>query len=179
MNTLTTILLVIAILIGIVLIVAAFLNDSYTIEKEITINKPKTEVFNYIKLLKNQVNYSKWMMTDPNARLTYRGIDGNVGSVIAWDSDNKQVGKGEQETTRLLDGERVDCEIRFEKPFEGKSTTSMVTTKISQNETKVQWFFKGDLNYMMKLMHLILNLKKGLGKDLQTSLNNLKSVFES
>ena len=60
MRFLKKILIVVGILIAIPLIVALFVKKDYSVEKEIVINKPKTEVFEYIKLLKNQDNYSKW-----------------------------------------------------------------------------------------------------------------------
>lgn len=45
-------------LIALVFIVGLFVKKEYGVEREIIINKPKAEVFNYIKYLKNQDNYS-------------------------------------------------------------------------------------------------------------------------
>ena len=39
--------------------------------------------------------YSKWVMTDPNKRMTYTGTDGTEGFAAAWDSNIKQAGKGD------------------------------------------------------------------------------------
>ena len=97
MNTLTIILLIIVVLIIVILIRASMLENEYTIEEEIVIDKPKQEVFDYIKFLKNHSNFNKWVMIDPNMKKEYKGTDGTVGFVYKWDSDNKQVGKGEQE----------------------------------------------------------------------------------
>src|SRR6478752_6319146 len=99
-------------LVALIFIVALFVPTKYTIQKEIIINKPKQEVFNYIKYLKNQDNFSKWVMTDPNMKKTYTGDDGTVGFVYAWDG-NKQAGKGEQEIIKIAEGERLDVEVRF------------------------------------------------------------------
>ena len=178
MSILTLILLIIALIVVILLIAAALMKDEYSIEKEIVINKPKQEVFNYIKLLKNQVNYNKWTMMDPNAKREFRGTDGTAGFVFAWDSTNKQVGKGEQEIKKISDGERIDFGLRFIKPFEGNANASMITESSAGNQTRVKWIFDGLRNYPMKIMHLVLNLKKMLGRDLQTSLDNLKAVLE-
>ncbi len=87
MNILIKILIGIGALIAVLLIVALFVKKEYTIEREITINKPKTEVFNYVKHLKNQDNYSKWVMQDPGMKKEFRGTDGTVGFVYAWDSN--------------------------------------------------------------------------------------------
>jgi len=57
----------------------------FTSERQITINRPKDEVFDYIKHLSNQKNYDTWHKMDPDAQTTTRGTDGTVGFVYAWD----------------------------------------------------------------------------------------------
>ena len=44
---------------------------------------------------------------DPNIKTDFRGTDGTVGFISAWDSNNiKNVGKGEQEILNMVDGGR-------------------------------------------------------------------------
>src|SRR5262249_13104108 len=119
MSTLLIILIIIAVIIAIILIAAAATSTEYAIERDITINRPTDRVFDYVRHLKNQDNFNKWVMVDPNVRKEYRGTDGTPGFVYAWDSDNKQVGKGEMEIKRIAEGKRVDMDIHFIKPFEG------------------------------------------------------------
>jgi uncharacterized protein YndB with AHSA1/START domain len=178
MKALKKILLVIVVLVAIVLIVAAVTKKRYAVEREIVINKPKQEVFDYIKFLKNQDNYSKWAMMDPAMKKTYTGTDGTVGFVSAWDSDKKDVGKGEQEIKKIAEGERVDFELRFIKPFESTEQAYMQTQAVSPTETKVKWGFDGHMNYPMNLMLLFMDFEKMIGDDLQTGLKNLKSNLE-
>jgi hypothetical protein len=68
--------------------------------REIVINKPVGDVFNYIKYLKNQLNYSKWASLDPAIKNEFRGTDGTPGFVNSW-VGNKKVGTGEQEITGI------------------------------------------------------------------------------
>lgn len=178
MSTLVIILIILAVVIIILLIIAGSSSDKYLIKRNIIINRPKAELFNYIKYLANADNYSKWVMADPNLRKTYTGTDGTIGFVSAWDSGVKQVGKGEQEIIDIREGERIDYEIRFEKPFKGTSFAHLTTEEASGNQTKVNWVFSGVRNFPMKIFHLLFNLKKALGKDLGTSLSNLKTVLE-
>jgi hypothetical protein len=97
MKILKRILIILAIIIAIPLIVAIFIKKDYAVEREIVINKPKTDVFDYIKYLKNQDNYSKWNKIDPNMKKAYTGTDGTVGFISAWESKDENVGVGEQE----------------------------------------------------------------------------------
>ena len=165
----------VAILIAVVLIIALFIKNEYSIEREIAINRPKQQVFDYVRYLKNQDNYSKWVMEDPNMRKDFKGVDGQVGFVYAWDGNDK-AGKGEQEIKKIAVGDNVDIEIRFIKPFEGIAQTNISTESLSENKTKVKWVMNGRSSYPMNLTNLFID--NILGKDLALSLNSLKTILE-
>lgn len=170
------ILLIIVIIIVIPLIIALFVKKEYAVQREITINKSNDVVYNYVKYLRNQEQYSKWVMTDPAMRKKLTGTDGSVGFIYAWDSDNKQAGKGEQEITQLVEGKEVDAEVRFIKPMEGIAHVTMLTEPTGANQTKVSWGMTGQNKYPMNFMNLFIG--NMLGKDLDVSLNNLKIILE-
>jgi len=165
----------VAILIAVVLIIALFIKNEYSIEREIAINRPKQQVFDYVRYLKNQDNYSKWVMEDPTMRKDFKGVDGQVGFVYAWDGNDK-AGKGEQEIKKIAVGDNVDIEIRFIKPFEGIAQTNISTESLSENKTKVKWVMNGRSSYPMNLTNLFID--NILGKDLALSLNSLKAILE-
>jgi len=175
MNVLKIILIVIVAIIGLLLIVALFVKNDYTIEREATINKPAAEVFDYIRYVKNQDYYNKWVMADPNMKKEFKGSDGAVGFVYAWDGNDK-AGKGEQEITMIDMGRELDLEIRFLKPFEGTAHTKMITKSASENQTVVSWSMAGRSKYPMNITNLFTGTM--LGKDLEISLLNLKNILE-
>ncbi len=175
MKILKKILVIVAIIIAIPLIIALFVEKNYSVEREITINKPRQEVFNYVKHLKNQDNYSKWVRMDPNMKKDFRGTDGTVGFVYAWDG-NDDAGKGEQEIKSITEGERVDVEVRFEKPMEGVAYAPIITESVSENQTKVRWGMKGKSTYPLNFVNLFMDGM--LGKDIEKSLVDLKGVLE-
>ncbi len=170
--------IVIAVIVAIPLIIALFRKDDYLVIREVVINRPKQDVFNYIKLVKNQTNYNKWVMMDPNAKLDFTGTDGTEGFVFAWDSENKNAGKGTQTITKIVEGNRIDLGLHFIKPFEGNSNAYLTTDSVAANQTKVKWGFAGQMKYPMKVIGVFMNMEKMMGKDLQTSLDNLKGVLE-
>jgi uncharacterized protein YndB with AHSA1/START domain len=172
------ILIGIVILIAIPFIAALFVDKDYAVEREIVISRPKAEVFEYIRYLKNQDYFSKWAMMDPNMKKSYTGTDGTVGFVSAWDSDKDDVGKGEQEIVKMEEGERIDYELRFLVPFESTSPAYMTTESISDNETKVAWGFAGHMAYPMNLLIPLMSFEKIIGDDLATGLGNLKVELE-
>ena len=58
MYILLTILGIIAGIIVVLLVLALFTKKGYSVHREIVINKPNQEVFNYVKYIRNQDNYS-------------------------------------------------------------------------------------------------------------------------
>lgn len=168
----------ILVLLGLPLIAALFTEDSYDVEREININKAKNEVFSYVKLLKNQDNFSKWAQIDPEMTKTSRGIDGEVGFVSAWDSNHPDVGTGEQEIIAMIDGERIDYELRFLAPFEATSPAYMVFVSTGDLNTTVKWGFSGKLDYPMNIMMWFMDFEQIIGNDLQVGLDNLKIILE-
>ena len=178
MKTLKRILIVIAILIALPLLIALFTKKDYSVERQITINKPSYEVFDYIKSLRNQDSFSKWGNMDPDMKQTYTGTDGAVGFISAWESEDKNVGKGEQEIVAIVEGKRIEYELRFIEPFESTSYAYMTTDEISENETLVKWGFDGRMNYPMNLILLFMNFEEMIGDDLQHGLENLKAILE-
>ncbi|MBN2348633.1 MAG: SRPBCC family protein [Bacteroidales bacterium] len=178
MKILKIVLIGLGILIAIPLIIALFVKKDYHVEREITINKPLQEVFNYVKYLKNQDLYSRWATMDPDMKKTYSGTDGTVGFVSAWESNNREVGKGEQEIVKITEGERIDFELRFMEPFQSTEPAFMTTERIAENQTLVTWGFSGHMKYPMNLMLLFMDFEKLIGNDLETGLNNLKILLE-
>jgi len=180
MKIVKKILIGIAGIVALLLIVALFVKKEYAVEREIVINKPKQEVFDYVKFLKNQDNYSKWNMMDPNSKRDFKGTDGTVGATYFWDSQNEDVGKGEQEITKITEGERIDMELRFKIPFESTDNAYMTTEMIDSTQTKVRWGFNGKMPYPFNLMPVLcmMDMDEMLGGDLLIGLNNLKAVLE-
>ncbi len=174
----TKILMIIGLLALIPLIVAFFVDNEYTVVRIITINKPSIEVFEYVKLLKNQENYSKWANIDPSMKKTYQGTDGTVGFISRWESNNPDVGVGEQEIIKIYDGERIDYQLRFEEPFKSTSPVYISIEPIEENVTIVQWGFAGKMNYPMNLMMLFVDFEKMIGDDFQIGLDKLKKILE-
>jgi len=162
------------ILIAVILVVALFLKKEMSIEKSVVINKPKQEVFNYIKQLKNQDNYSTWAKMDPNMKGEFRGTDGTVGFVKAWDGE--KAGKGEQKIIKINEGRRIDYDLHFIKPFESNADVFMATEETSPTQTKVTWGFKSKMNWPSNIMGLFGDMM--VGKDFQTGLDNLKGILE-
>lgn len=165
-------------IIALALIVALFMPKKYSVEREVTINKPIDSVFNYVKYLKNQNEFSVWATIDPNMKSTFKGTDGTVGAISAWESEVKEVGIGEQEITKITEGKRLDFELRFKEPMNDTAMGFMSTEMVAGNQTKVRWGINGEIPYPINIMLPFMKMDEMIGKDLQQGLDNLKAKME-
>jgi hypothetical protein len=175
MKIIITILLSIAGIIVLLLVAALFIKKEYTIQREIIINKPRQLVFDYIKLLKNQDHFNKWVMVDPAMKKDFKGTDGTVGFIYAWNG-NKNAGEGEQEIISVVEGNKIETEIRFLRPMKSVAYANMTLSSVNENQTKVTWSNAGKMPYPMNIM--VSMVQKMLAKDMDTSLANLKTILE-
>jgi hypothetical protein len=170
-----TTLIILAIIIAAPLIIALFVSKKYTVQRSIVINQPSEKVFDYVKLIKNQDYYSKWVMTDPGMKKEFTGTDGKVGFIYAWNG-NKKAGEGAQEIIRITEGNKIEMEVRFKRPVVATAQTIMITESIGSNQTKVEWGMNGQYSYPLNFMNLFISGL--LGKDIEISLYNLKNILE-
>jgi hypothetical protein len=78
------------------------------IEKNVSINKSISEVFEFLKETKNQDRFSVWNMKDHGMKKNYSGFDGTKGFIHSWDSKDKNVRCRSQEITNINEGSRID-----------------------------------------------------------------------
>lgn len=151
----------------------------YKVNRSITINRPIDEVYGYLKFIKNQDDWSPWKKRDPNMKQTHTGTDGEVGFTVAWESDHKQVGAGEQELSLLILNELVESQLRFFKPWKSESIGHFTTRAMDENTTDVVWGFRGENKPLMSVFMLFINMDKAVGKDFEEGLEELKRVLEN
>jgi uncharacterized protein YndB with AHSA1/START domain len=175
MNIVITIVIILAGIIALLLIIALLSKKAYTIQREVIINAPTQKVFDFLKQIKNQDFFNKWVMADPAMKKQFIGTDGTVGFIYAWNG-NKKVGEGEQEIKGIIEGQKIETELRFVRPFSGISYSYLATESTDGNQTKVKWGKESKMKYPMNIM--ISMIEKMLAKDMDTSLIQLKKVLE-
>jgi len=165
-------------LVALVLLLHLIGPKSYDVFRTIEIAKPKREVFEYLKSLKNMDDWSPWAKKDPNMEKKFTGTDGEVGCVSYWNG-NKEVGEGEQEIKKIIDGQRIESELRFLKPFKSTSDCYIDVEDSRNGSTKVKWGFSGKNKFPMTIMSLFKSMDSMVGPDFEEGMASLKSVMEA
>lgn len=150
----------------------------YQVNRSIIINKPLPEVFEYLKHIKNQDDWSPWKKKDPDMKQEFVGHDGEVGFIVKWDG-NKDVGTGEQEIMNIVEDDRVEARLRFFKPWKSESDAVTSVEDVSHGNTKVTWGFSGINKVPTNIFMMLYNVDKHVGKDFEEGLASLKKVLEN
>jgi len=150
---------------------------TFNVSRSIVINKPLPEVFEYLKYIKNQDNWSPWKLKDPDMKQEFVGSDGEIGFVSKW-VGNKKVGTGEQEIINIIENESIEAMLRFFKPWKSESNAITKVEDLGNNKTKVIWGFHGESKPPSNVFFLFFNMDKAVGKDFEAGLKMLKDILE-
>ncbi len=177
---------VLKIIIGIVVLVAvlglgylAMLPGDYTIEREIEINAPQAFVMEHVANYTAWDNWSPWKAKDPNAKYTYEGSDGAVGSKMSWvtslpPEDKNQIGEGGLTMVSVSEN-NVEFTLAFVKPWEMSSVNGFDLSE-ADGVTKVRWYDKGELSFFARPVGKMMD--EMVGPDFEEGLAKLKAHVE-
>jgi len=177
MNILVTILIVIAAIVVLLLIAALLTPKRYTVTVSETINQPKEKIFDYIRILKNQEQYSEWLKADPNLNPVITGTDGAVGAIQKWKSEDKNVGEGEQEIKAITE-DSIEMELRFFKPIEGVCQVVNTVKSLGGSQSQVTFNFYSFAKFPFNLPSYVIG-RKFITKTQQQNLMNVKAIMEA
>ncbi len=159
-------------LIVLIVIVGLLAPNVFKVEKSITINAPKTEVYPHIAQQKLQNEWSVWAQMDSNQKVTFEGVDGTPGSKYSWEGEI--TGKGSQELVSVS-SDQIKFNLIFTDPYESQAD---VYFNLEENGTRtvVTWGFDSEMPFPMNIFTLFGDM--GVGDDFQKGLENLKVKVE-
>ncbi len=118
-------------------------------------------------------------MADPKVKLTYTGVDGTVWATQARESEDKNVGAGEQEILRIDEDDitkSFEVEVRFKRPMVATNYAKTILEDTGHRYTKVTNVFRGKNPRPGNLISRMFLPK--VQKDMQQNMNNLKIKIE-
>lgn len=159
MKTFIKILVVLVAVTSVAFVVAMFSKNKYTLVREIVINRPIGEVFAYIKLLKNQQAYSKWLSLDPATKIGYKGAPyGMPGYIMTFNSKSRKAGIGEWENVQIVENEMVTFNLRFLKPFPFVANGHMAVKAEASAQTRLTWEYNSGMKWPANFMLLFMDI---------------------
>ncbi len=175
----TIIIIVVVILVvgvGAIVGFAATRPDMFRVQRTASMKATPEKVFPLINDFHQWTAWSPWEKLDPALKRTYSGAANGLGTIYEWEG-NKQVGKGRMEITELSPPSKITIKLDFFKPFEAHNTAEF-TLAGQADSTTVTWAMHGPQPFFFKVMHLVMNMDKMIGKDFERGLANMKSIVE-
>ena len=175
MKILKILLYIVLALVGLIVALGLFGKKQYHIERSIEIDAPKALVYEHVRHFKNFDAWSPWTALDPQQKTTISGTDGAVGAKHTWNG-NDNVGEGSQTITSIT-ADRIDLQTEFIRPFKSVSPTAFVFEDKGA-KTKVSWTFDMKAPFPLNGFMMLTDVDKGIGKDYEMGLDNLKRITE-
>ncbi len=170
------IVLITVILVSVILLYSATKPNTFRIQWSINITVPPDKIFPFINDFHNWTAWSPWDKKDLAMKKTHSGPAQGKGAVLEWDG-NKDVGTGRMEVLESVPASKIAIKLDFFKPFEAHNQAEF-TLIPKDGSTEVTWAMYGPQPFMMKVMDLVMNMDKMVGKDFEDGLANLKALAE-
>jgi len=176
-ETLAIIAIILAFAIAAVLFLASRKPDTFSVQRATAIHAPPEKIFPLIDDFHQWQSWSPYEVKDPDMQRTFSGAASGKGAVYAWNG-NKNVGSGRMEILDAPPPNKVVIKLDFFTPFEGHNTAEF-TLQPQGDTTNVTWLMHGPASFMMKVMHVFINMDNMVGKDFAVGLANLKRITEA
>ena len=167
--------LVVVILLGSVLVLAAMKPDTLHVQRTTSVNAPPEKIVPLINDFHKWGAWSPYEHKDPAMKRTFSGAASGKGAIYEW-SGNSEVGSGRMEILESSPA-NVTIKLDFITPFEGHDVATFALEP-NGGVTAVTWAMDGPNPYLGKIIQVFLNMDTMVGGDFQTGLTNLKTVAE-
>ena len=167
------------VIIGLITFVAflhAWSKKEYELSRTVMVNRPKAEVYAFIRQLKKQPLWMPWFLNDPKIVMKFKGEDGKEGAAVYWKGKNRI--EAIQKITKVKEGKILETELLFLKPYKSLSITYMAVKEVEPDRTKMVWGVKGVHKFPASVIMLFYGIEKALGRDFEKGLENLKQLLE-
>ena len=176
MRILKRLLIGLVVLVVLVVAVSQLLPGQVMVARSISIAAPAEAVFPYVNDLRKTNEWSPWVARDPDMTQVFEGPDQGVGMKVTWESDNPEVGSGNQEIIESVENQKVRVALDFGD--HGTANAGFLLEPVDDG-TKLTWDFETDLGRNPIARYMGLMFDSWIGTDYETGLANIKTLVES
>jgi carbon monoxide dehydrogenase subunit G len=158
------------------LLYAASRPDTMKIERSVRIQADADRIKPLINDIKRFNTWNPYNHKDPTMKGSYRGPTSGPGAAYDFDG-NKNVGKGSIQIVEPTGPDRVSMTLDMTAPM---ACHNLIDFTIAPRgaATDVTWTMTGPCPFLGKLMGVIFNMDKMVGRDFENGLTSLKKIAE-
>ena len=163
-------------LVLLIVLIAATRPDRFRVERSLAIQASPERIHALINDFHQWAAWSPWAKLDPAMERSYSGPASGKGAIYAWSSKGK-AGVGRMEIVESEPG-RILIRLEFIKPFAANNTAEFTFTE-QGDTTQVLWAMYGPSPFISRLMGLVFNLDRMVGRDFEAGLGNMQRVVQA
>jgi len=168
-----------AVLIGavaVILVLAAFKPDAFTVQRSLAINASPDRIFPFINDYGKWPEWSPYETKDPQMKRTLSTVTAGRGATYAWEGDS-DVGAGNMAIVDSAPPSHVAIKLNVLKPISASNDVTFTLAR-QGGVTNVTWAMQGKVPYFAKIIHVFFDMDKMVGGDMEAGLAKLKAVAE-
>jgi uncharacterized protein YndB with AHSA1/START domain len=166
----------IALLLALLLLYAATRPDHFRVTRSAVIKAPAARIFALINDLRAFNNWNPYEKKEPGLKGSYSGPASGVGAAYAW--EGRKVGSGRMEITAVDAPNKLTLRLDFLKPFKAQNSAEFTLLPQGDKLTVVTWAMHGPSPYLSKVIGVVIDMDRMIGKDFEAGLANLKALTE-
>lgn len=166
---------VIVVAIVVVLAIASQRPDEFRISRSTDVKSEPKVIFDLINDFHEWEKWSPYENIDADLKKTFSGSKKGVGAIYQY--DGKKAGAGKMEITQINEPTEIVSNLTIIRPMQADNIATF-TLESKGNFTTVTWSLSGHNNFVNKIVGLVLNIDKLVGKDFEKGLKSLKNVVE-
>lgn len=171
-----TLALVVAVALAALLLYAATRPDTLHIARSVRIQAPADAIKPLINDMQRFNTWNPFNRKDPAMKGSYRGPSSGPGAVYDFDG-NRNVGKGSIAIIEPSAPNRVTMTLDMTAPMACHNVIDFTLDRQGE-ATVVTWAMRGPCPFLGKLMGVIFNMDKMVGRDFEAGLSSLKTLAE-
>jgi hypothetical protein len=162
--------------VALLLLYAATRPGTTRVERSVLIAALPHKIVPLINELERFNTWNPYNRKDPTMTLSYRGPSSGPGAAFDFDG-SKNVGKGSIQIIEPSGPNRVTMTLDMTAPMACHNVIDFILDP-QGNATEVTWAMQGPCPFLGKLMGVIFNMDKMIGRDFETGLAGLKTIAE-
>jgi hypothetical protein len=166
---------VVVAVIALVLAYAATQPDRFQVQRSTHIKASANTIFPLINDLHAFNTWNPFDKKDPNTKGTYSGPSSGKGARYAFES--RKAGSGSIEIVDIAPASSVTMKLLMIKPIKADNRV-VFSLEPEGDATRVTWAMEGGVPFIGKVIHLIFNMDKMVGRDFEAGLADLKALTE-
>ena len=170
------ILLAIIAIVASILLIASRKPDTFRCERRTMIKAAPEAIYTHLRDLRLWSRWSPWARKDPSMRMEFSDPAIGLGAWQSW-AGNGQVGSGKMIISADEPVRRIEYRLEFLAPFKATNFAELVLMPRADG-TEVMWSMHGPAPLLSKVMDLLMNMDKMIGRDFDAGLANLAEIVE-